>query len=246
MARADTLARARRLDRPGLAYIVRFPGAHGTHDAELTWTELARDTAWVTERLRGHGLAAGQRALLTASGFEGFWGRSVIGALGALHVPYGIAEAMGWDHRRTSVFHRELHPHAVIGLSAETLEGLSGTTDVGEMFRATPVVLARPAAVSLLRRLGVAACAFAPLGPALALECPERSGAHVNAAEWRVGDRDGELFIAAGERRASALARTPLGVRGRVVTGTCGCGSEDPRVLFTEIETVNSTSSSRG
>ncbi|MFF4015849.1 hypothetical protein [Streptomyces sp. NPDC001843] len=232
MARADTLARARELDRPDLAYVVRFSASGGTRETELTWAELARDTGWVTARLREHGLAAGQRALLTMSGYEGFWGHAAIGALRALKVAYGIAEAMGWDHRRTSVFHRELRPHAVIGLSAETLEGLSGSADIGEMFRPTPVVLARPAAVPVLRAVGVSACLLSPLGPALVLECPERSGAHVNSAEWRVGDRDGELFVAAGEQRTSPLPETPLGIPGRVAVGRCACGSEDPRVLF--------------
>ncbi|MER5219839.1 hypothetical protein [Streptomyces flaveus] len=235
MARADTLARARELDRPDLAYIVRFPTADGIQETKLTWAEIDRDTAWATAALRGHQLAAGQRALLTASGFEGFWGRSVIGALRALKVTYGIAEAMGWDHRRTAVFHRELKPHAVIGLSAETLEGLSGGADIGEMFRATQVVLARPAAVPLLRRAGVPAALMTTVGPALALECPERSGAHVNGAEWRVGEQDGGLFIAAGEGRGSGLPETLLGIAGQVVTGRCGCGSEDPRVLLAEI-----------
>ncbi|MFE7840249.1 hypothetical protein ACFU53_30620 [Streptomyces sp. NPDC057474] len=234
MARADTLARARELDRPELAYLVRFPTADGMRETELTWAELARDTDWATARLREHGLAAGQRALLTMSGFEGFWGHAAIGALRALKVTYGIAEAMGWDHRRTAVFHRELRPHAVIGLSAETLEGLAGAADLGEMFRPTSVVLARPSAVPVLRGVGVSACLFAPVGPALALECPERGGAHVNAAEWRFGDRDGQLFVAAGEQRTSTLPETPLGVAGRVVTGRCACGGDDPRVLFTE------------
>ncbi|MFF4034276.1 hypothetical protein ACFYZ2_31770 [Streptomyces sviceus] len=232
MTRADTLSRAGRLERPELAYLVRFPTADGIRETELTWAELARDTDWATARLREHGLAAGQRALLTASGFEGFWVHTVIDALRALKVPYGIAEAMGWDHRRTSVFHRELRPHAVIGLSAETLEGLAGTADIGEMFRPTPLVLARPAAVPMLRAVGVAASLFSPLGPALALECPARSGAHVNAAEWRVGERDGHLFLAAAEQRTSPLPETPLGIAGRVVAGRCACGSEDPRVLF--------------
>ncbi|MDH6622855.1 hypothetical protein M2271_000642 [Streptomyces sp. LBL] len=236
MARADTLARARELDRPELAYLVRFPAADGMRKTELTWAELARDTDWVTARLREHGLAAGQRALLTASGFEGFWGRAVIGALSALKVTYGIAEAMGWDHRRTAVFHRELNPHAVIGLSAQTLEGLAGTADLGEMFRSTSVVLARPAAVPLLRGVGVSAALISAVGPALALECPERAGAHVNAAEWRVGERDGQLFLAAGEARTSPLPETPLGIAGRAITGRCGCGSEDPRVLFAEAD----------
>ncbi|MFF0042981.1 hypothetical protein ACFYRG_43460 [Streptomyces mirabilis] len=234
MARADTLARARELDRPDLAYLVRFPAAGGIRETDLTWAEIARDTAWIADRLRGHGLAAGQRAVLTASGFEGFWCHAMIGALRGLRVTYGIAEAMGWDHRRTSVFHRELRPHAVIGLSAETLEGLSGATDIGEMFRPTSVVLARPDAVPMLHAVGVPGCVLSPLGPALAVECPERSGAHVSAAEWRVGERDGQLSVAAGEGRASPLSETPLGIAGRVVTGRCACGSDDPRVLFGE------------
>ncbi|WP_405856666.1 hypothetical protein OG407_08830 [Streptomyces sp. NBC_01515] len=242
MARADTLARARTLDRPELAYLVRFPASEGIRDVELTWAELARDTDWVTARFRDHGLAAGQRALLTTSGFEGFWGHAVIGALRTLKVTYGIAEAMGWDHRRTAVFHRELDPHAVIGLSAETLEGLAGAADVGEMFRTTPVVLARPAAVPVLRGVGVSAALIATVGPALALECPERAGAHVNAAEWRVGARDGQLSVAAGDERTSELPETPLGIPGRVITGRCACGSEDPRVQFAE---ANQSPSSR-
>lgn len=234
MARADTLARARELDRPELAYLMRFPTADGVKDMDLTWAELARDTAWATEQLRGHGLAAGQRAVLTTSGFEGFWGQAVIGALRTLKVTYGIAEAMGWDHRRTAVFHRELDPHVVIGLSAETLEGLAGGADIGEMFRPVSVVLARPTAVPVLRGVGVSACLISAVGPALALECPERNGAHVNAVEWRVAERDGQLFLAAGEQRTSALPETPLGIPGRVVAGRCGCGSEDPRVLLAE------------
>ena len=243
MARADTLARARTLDRPELAYLVRFPTADGTRDTDLTWAELARDTDWVTARLAEHGLAAGQRALLTTSGFEGFWGHAVIGALRTLRVTYGIAEAMGWDHRRTAVFHRELTPHAVIGLSEQTLEGLAGTADIGEMFRPTSVVLARPAAVPLLRAVGVSASVFTALGPALALECPERCGAHVNAAEWRVGARDGQLTVAAGEGRASPLTETPLGIAGRVITARCGCGSEDPRVLLAQADGPSSSRS---
>jgi hypothetical protein len=90
--------------------------------------------------------------------------------------------------------------------------------------------------VPVLRAAGVSACLLSPVGPALALECPERSGAHVNGAEWRLGDRDGQLFVAAGERRTSPLPETPLGIAGRVLTSRCGCGSEDPRVLLTEAD----------
>lgn len=232
MTRAETLARARRLDRPPTAYLVRFPGAGGIVDVELTWAELARDTEWTAERLRGHGVAAGSRALVTASGFEGPWSRPVIDALRSLGVTYAIAEAMGWDHGRTAVFQRELTPQAVIGLSAETVDGLRGRTDPRELFQDTALVLARPDAARMLRGAGVPAGVIAFIGPAVALECPERNGAHVNAAEWRVGERDGELYIAAGEGRAGRLEPTALGLPGRVVTTRCPCGGEDPRVLF--------------
>src|SRR5207247_11262711 len=108
-----------------------------------------------------------------------------------LGVVYGTAEAMGWDHGRTRVFHRDLDRPAVLGLSIDTVEGLSGQAMIGDLFRDTPVVLARPAAAEQLRAAGVSAGVISVLGPALAIECPERAGAHVNAAEWKVAGRDG-------------------------------------------------------
>src|SRR5206468_7874839 len=97
MVRVDTLARARRLARPDTAYVVRFAGRDGTAETELDWAELARDTEWVATQLRGLGLAAGQRALLTGSGAEGPWLRPLMDALRLIGVTYGIAEGMGWD-----------------------------------------------------------------------------------------------------------------------------------------------------
>src|SRR4051812_24651801 len=97
MTRADSLARARLLDRPETAYIHRFAGRDGTADIEISWDELARDTEWVVAALRELGLAAGQRVLLTGSGAEGPWLRPLMDALRSMGVTYGIAEGMGWD-----------------------------------------------------------------------------------------------------------------------------------------------------
>jgi hypothetical protein len=232
MARAETLARARELARPDLAYLVPVRGEDGLHDLAVTRAELERDAVWTAERLRAHGLAPGQNALLTCSGYEGFWARLVIEAFRTLRTPYGIAEAMGWDHRRTSVFLRSLRPRAVVGLSAETVEALAASVDLAEAFASTPVVLARPDAAESLRRAGIPAAVISPLGPALAVECPERCGAHVSAAQWRVAERDGKLTVASQPARADRLPETVLPVRGRVVNGLCGCGSSDPRVFF--------------
>jgi hypothetical protein len=232
MTRADTLARARRLDRPDTAYVVRFAGRDGAVDTEESWAELARDTAWTAARLRGLGLAAGQRALLNGSGFEGPWLRPLMDALREIGVTYGIAEAMGWDANRTLVFARELDLHAVIGLPQPVLERLGDDAALRALFGGMRVVLARPAAAALLRQAGIPAGVIGFLGPALAIECGLRQGAHVNAAEWTVGQQDGALWIAAARGRCKELGRTVLAVRGTVVSEPCACGSADPRVLF--------------
>jgi hypothetical protein len=232
MARTETLARARELQRPDVAYLLPVAGREGVRDVAITWAELEQDAAWTADRLRAHGLAGGHAALLTCSGYEGFWGRLVIEAFRALRTPYGIAEAMGWDHRRTSVFLRALRPRAVVGLSAATVEALSASVDPLEAFAHTPIVLARPDAAELLRRAGVPAAVICPVGPALAVECPERCGAHVGAAAWRVGERDGRLTVASAPGRGAALPETVLAIAGRVVNGRCACGSSDPRVFF--------------
>jgi hypothetical protein len=232
MVRVDTLARARRLDRPDTAYIVRFAGRDGTVDTELDWAELARDTEWVATQLRGLGLAAGQRALLTGSGAEGPWLRPLMDALRLIGVTYGIAEGMGWDSNRTVVFARELALHAVIGLPEPIVERLGDDARLRELFGATPVVLAHPEALSSLRLAQIPAGTLCYLGPTLAIECAQRQGAHVNGAEWHVDERDGELWISGAGLRVGRLGETPLAIRGRVATTGCGCGSQDPRVIL--------------
>ena len=233
MTRVDTLARARRLDdRPDTAYLVRFAGHDGAVHVEETWSDLARDTAWAADQLRGLGLAKGNRVLLTGSGFEGPWLRPLMDALRSLGVTYGIAEAMGWDSNRTVVFARELDLHAVIGLPKPIVERLGDDDALRAIFGKTAVVLARPDAVESLRSAGIAAGVLSFLGPTLAIECAQKQGAHVNGGEWSVGTRDGELWIEPVGERSARLGRTPLGIRGDVPAAPCPCGSPDLRVTF--------------
>jgi len=232
MTRVDTLARARQLDRPDTAYLVRFAGRDGVVETEETWADLARDTAWSADRLRGLGLAKGHRVLLTGSGFEGPWLRPLMDALRSLGVTYGIAEAMGWDSNRTVVFARELDLQAVIGLPKPIVERLGDGDALRAMFGKTPIVLARPDSVELLRSAGIAAGVLSFLGPTLAIECAHKQGAHVNGEEWRIGESDGEIWVESASGRSKQLGRTLLGIRGSVATGPCACGSHDARVIF--------------
>ncbi|MFV2177743.1 hypothetical protein ACFHW2_28910 [Actinomadura sp. LOL_016] len=233
MVREDTIARAGMLDRPAIAYIVPVKAAKGAAEYEVTWDDLARDAAWAKERLQALGLDRGHHALLSFLAYEGPWFQPVIEALRGLGVVYGTAEAMGWDQVRTQLFHRELDLRALVGLSGETVEALSGQVMIGDFFRDTTVILARPGAAKRLRAAGVPAGIIAPLGPALAVECAERSGAHVNGAEWNVLERDGVLAVsAASEKRATGKGEIVLDTVGRVLADRCACGSADPRVIF--------------
>ncbi|MFV2176661.1 hypothetical protein ACFHW2_28605 [Actinomadura sp. LOL_016] len=231
MARQDTLSRACMLDHPPIAYLLAVPGPEGAVDCEVGWDDLARDAAWTQERLEAHGLKRGQQVAVSFSGHEGVWFQPVIEALRNLGVVYGSVEAMGWDHVRTRVFHRELDLHAILGLSGETLEALSGQVMIGDLFRDTPVILARPEGADRLRNAGVSAAVLSTLGPALAIECPERAGAHVNRAEWTVGEREGRLVLTAAAVRTAAGREFVLETRGTVRTERCECGSDDPRVV---------------
>ena len=234
MARMDTLARARRLEgRSDAAYVVRFAGRDGAVDVEETWAELGRDAAWAAARLSGLGIGPGDRVLLNGSGAEGPWLRPLMDALRSLGVTYGIAEAMGWDANRTLVFARELDLHGVIGLPKEVAERLGDDAVLRALFGGARVVLARPDAVPLLRSAGVAAGVISFLGPAIAIECHQRRGAHVDAAEWTVGEDGGAIWLApAAVGRCPGLGRTVLKVRGTISTEVCPCGSADPRVIF--------------
>jgi hypothetical protein len=234
MARLDTLARARLLeDRSGIAYIVRFAGRDGAVDVEATWADLGRDTAWAAARLSDLGIGHGDRVLLNGSGAEGPWLRPLMDALGRLGATYGIAEAMGWDANRTLVFARELDLHGAIGMPGEVVERLGDDTVLRELFGGMAVVLVRPEAAPLMRAAGIPAGVISFLGPALAIECREMRGAHINAAEWSVGESDGAIWLApAAAGRCDGLGRTVLPVRGTVDAAPCACGCADPRVIF--------------
>jgi hypothetical protein len=66
------------------------------------------------------------------------------------------------------------------------------------------------------------------------VECPYRSGAHLNGAEWTLAQRGGELFISTAGPRAHQVNQAPLGLRGTLAEGPCGCGRTGQRVTITE------------
>jgi hypothetical protein len=64
------------------------------------------------------------------------------------------------------------------------------------------------------------------------VECPHRGGAHINAAEWTLSERGGELFISTAGPRAHQVSEAVLGLRGTLTEGPCGCGRTGQRIII--------------
>jgi hypothetical protein len=93
-----------------------------------------------------------------------------------------------------------------------------------------PAILAHADALPALTAAGLRPGLIAPLGPALAFECPHRAGAHVNRAEWLIEETGDGLSLSTLAPRAHQAQQVPLGIAGTVVSAPCPCGSPDPRV----------------
>jgi hypothetical protein len=141
-----------------------------------------------------------------------------------------MADVFGWDSRRTATFARRLPLSMVFGLGRETAEALADSGELADLLGRVPAILAHADARPVLTAAGLRPGLIAFLGPALALECPQRAGAHVNRAEWLVEETGDGLFLTTVAQREHQAQRVPLGIAGSVVSGPCPCGSPDPRV----------------
>jgi hypothetical protein len=130
------------------------------------------------------------------------------------------------------MFLRAMHYDAVIGINVDVLDGLD---DLGHsydsVFGRTPVLSARAGAYERLRDGGLSPRWWLDLGPAIAVECNARAGAHVDADEWSVEEDGGVILVSARNSRAATVDRLRTDVEGEIVIEECACGRTDPRVV---------------
>ncbi len=93
----------------------------------------------------------------------------------------------------------------IFGIDRTVAEGLGD--ELAAVVARVPVIVARPDAVGLLAAAGAQPFVVARVGPAIAVECPHRGGAHINGAEWTLAERGGELFISTAGPRAHQVQR---------------------------------------
>ena len=152
----------------------------------------------------------GERSLVVVGGMpESPWFDPFETAARELGAPYSIGEIYAFEAFRTGMYARRLPITMIFGLDRTVAEGLGD--ELAEVVARVPVIVARPDAAGLLAAAGAQPFVVTRVGPALAVECPHRSGAHLNGAEWTLAERGGELFISTAGPRAHQVREAAAG-----------------------------------
>jgi len=229
---ASTTAAAATVPRPRQWGIGRYDVAGQPVYFEVGWDDWQRDTAWARAMLAGHGVGPGSGLVIVGGMAESPWFDPFETAARELGAPYSIGEIYAFEAFRTGMYARRLPITMIFGIDRTVAEGLGD--ELAEVVARVPVIMARPDAAGLLAEAGAQPCIVTRLGPAIAVECPHRCGAHLNGAEWTLAERGGELFISTAGPRAHQVSEAALGLRGTLTEGPCACGRGGQRVTVIE------------
>ena len=191
-------------------------------------TRAGEFAGWVIDSL---GLTPGRAVLLVCQFEEAAQFVPLEEALSERGLVLANAEASIYDGGRAASVLRRFDVAAVIGLNAALLDSMVEIGADIEALLAGKVVWARPCAYDRLAATsGFTLLRYLEVGPALALECASAAGAHIDAREWTVADRDGEVRVTGRLLRALPLTDAATGVFARIDREVCGCGLSDPRI----------------
>jgi hypothetical protein len=228
---ASTTAAAATVPRPGPWGIGQYDVAGERVYFEVGWDDWRRDAAWARAILAGHGVGPGSGLVIVGGMAESPWFDPFETAARQLGAPYSIGEIYAFEAFRTGMYARRLPITMIFGIEQTVAEGLGD--ELAEVVARVPVIVARPDAAGLLAGAGARPFTVTRVGPAIAVECPHRGGAHLNGAEWSLAERGGELFISTAGPRAHQVSEAALGLRGTLTEGPCACGRTGQRVTMT-------------
>jgi hypothetical protein len=232
MTLASTTAAAAALPRQPQWGVGRYDIAGEPVYFEISWADQQRDTAWARAMLANHGAGAESGLVIVCGMAESPWFDPFETAARQLGAPYSTGEIASFEAFRTGMYAHRLPITMIFGINAVVAEGLAD--ELAKVVAKVPVIIARPDAAGLLAEAGARPFIVARVGPAIAMECPHRTGAHINGAEWALTERDGELFISTAGPREHQVTEAATGVAGSITAGPCACGRDGQRVTITE------------
>jgi hypothetical protein len=232
MTSASTATAAAALPRARLWGIGRYQAGDEPVYFEINWADWQRDTAWARAILAGHGIGRDTGLIVVGGMPDSPWFDPFETAARDLGAPYSIGDVYAFEAFRTGLYARRLPITMMFGIDRTVAEGLGD--DLADIVARIPVIVARPDALALLAEAGARPFTVIRLGPAIAVECPHRTGAHLNSAEWTLAERAGDLSISTAGPREYRVTGAPLGLRGTLSEGLCPCGRSGQRVTIRE------------
>ena len=130
------------------------------------------------------------------------------------------ADSTYGEAMRVSMFLRLMDYDAVFGVTEALLDGLEGAGDSwADVFAGVRLLGAYPGAYERLAAEGLAPVHFALCGPAIAIGREPGGPAFVAGAEWELAPDEELVTVTSLRPRAQPFIRTPIAVRGTIVSG---------------------------
>jgi hypothetical protein len=141
---------------------------------------------------------------------------------------FGInADDSPFDAGRVESISRQFNPVGMMGVSAQTLEGLKMMGHDPEAVFRGRVIWARPDAWATVSQMkDVVARRCVQLGPALGFGCADGQ-VHIDRWEWEVTAESGALMLSSRLNRFEPVSKLNTGVLGSVSSKACSCGNPD-------------------
>jgi hypothetical protein len=195
-------------------------------------SELERAVRAYQYRIGSCGLKSGDVILVISLYDESFQFGAFNTALLDFDFVRVSADASPFDAGRVESIIRQFNPAAVVGINRAVLDGLASLGHDAGALLANRRVWARPDAWVQLRAVpGLNLYRWLEVGPAIAMECGEGAGAHIDSMEWRVESDAGELVLSSRLPRCLSFDRYRTGIRASLLTATCSCGVAGVRII---------------
>lgn len=191
----------------------------GPQPYPLSHADMRADTAWMEDRLEAMGVAEGDVGYVSYMNDKIAQHWPLFLACVSLGVPLATGMDLRFDAGRLEMFLRRLPIKFVFGLSHELVTGMRHAGfNLREVLSKAPVHVVCQDAWAEFDTLDLPYWRALMLGPALALESPQRDGFVFDAKEWRLrDDDDGHLRITSHPSRACGFHDLNTGVQGRLV-----------------------------
>ncbi len=170
--------------------------AEGPTEYPVSWTDIGRDEAWAKEMLDLAGVGGGDFAFFSYiySRSAHTWPWLKMGFERGAKLATGMPTQ--WDAYRLEMYCRLFPVKFIFGLTPEALDGLEGAGHkLASVFCKVGRIIAVGDAWRRLRDAGLSPWKLYWLGPILAIDPSDGTGARFDHKQWTLEDEGGRLLI---------------------------------------------------